>query len=151
MDETQTQRQAQAATQAGPETSGVAGTDGVAGTAEATDAADADAAEATEPHEPSDTERAARDRVRRRAAGMTHHETAAALEAAQEAAEAAGGTTMRADEEARATVSEWQRITDVLFDHGGPYFPDTDAFVQGQLTARGNRRRAAAEPDRKPA
>ncbi|MGW6952910.1 hypothetical protein [Streptomyces xanthophaeus] len=131
---------------------GVAGMDGAAGTAEATDAADADAAEATEPHEPSDAERAARDRVRRRAAGMTHHETAAALEAAQEAAEAAGdAATLRADEEARATVSEWQRITDVLFDHGGPYSPDTDAFVQGQLTARGNRRRAAAEPDRKPA
>ncbi|MGW7140134.1 hypothetical protein [Streptomyces xanthophaeus] len=129
----------------------MAGMDGVAGTAEATDAAEADAAEATEPHEPSDAERAARDRVRRRAAGMTHHETAAALEAAQEAAEAAGDTTMHADEEARATVSEWQRITDVLFDHGGPYSPDTDAFVQGQLTARRNRRRAAAEPDRKPA
>ncbi|MEU9104377.1 hypothetical protein AB0D54_08405 [Streptomyces xanthophaeus] len=106
----------------------------------------ADAAEATEPHEPSDAERAARDRVRRRAAGMTHHETAAALEAAE-----AAGATVRAEEEARATVSEWQRITDLLFDHGGPYSPDTDAFVQGQLTARGNRRRAAAEPDRKPA
>ncbi|WP_405679420.1 hypothetical protein [Streptomyces xanthophaeus] len=127
----------------------MAGMDGAARTAEATDAADADAAEATEPHEPSDAERAARDRVRRRAAGMTHHESAAALEAAQEAA--GDAATLRADEEARATVSEWQRITDVLFDHGGPYSPDTDAFVQGQLTARRNRRRAAAEPDRKPA
>ncbi|WP_199885331.1 hypothetical protein [Streptomyces sp. CB00455] len=93
-------------------------------------------AEAAEPHEPSPQERAARDRVRRQAGGMTHHETAEALEAAEDAA----GDLAAADAGTRAAVAEWQRITDVLFDHGGPYSPDTDAYVQGQLTARENRR-----------
>ncbi|MFD3548345.1 hypothetical protein ACFWUW_22555 [Streptomyces sp. NPDC058655] len=91
--------------------------------------------EAAEPHEPSDTERRERDRVRREATGMTHHETAAALEAAEEAA----GDLDGAGEAAVAAVAEWRRITDLLFDHGGPYAPHTDAFVQGQLTARENR------------
>ncbi|MEW2585000.1 hypothetical protein [Streptomyces virginiae] len=89
-----------------------------------------------EPHEPAPEERAARDRVRRRAEGMTHHQTADALEAAEEAA----GDLDTADTGTRAEVAEWRRITDVLFDHGGPYAPETDAFVQGQLTARKNRR-----------
>ncbi|MFC9815524.1 hypothetical protein ACFVJM_26010 [Streptomyces virginiae] len=89
-----------------------------------------------EPHEPTPEERAARDRVRRRAAGMTHHQTADALEAAEEAA----GDLDTADTGPRAEVAEWRRITDLLFDHGGPYAPETDAFVQGQLTARKNRR-----------
>ncbi|MEU3059612.1 hypothetical protein AB0P12_11985 [Streptomyces subrutilus] len=95
--------------------------------------------EATEAHEPSDAERAARDVVRRQAVGMTHHETAAALEAAEETA----GDLEGADDATLATVTEWQRITDLLVDHGGPYSPDTDAFVQGQLTARENRDQAA--------
>ncbi|WP_411103999.1 hypothetical protein [Streptomyces sp. cmx-4-9] len=90
-------------------------------------------------HEPTAGERAARDRVRQEATGMTHHETAAALEAAEDAV----GDPAQVDESALATVSEWQRITDLLFDHGGPYAPDMDAFVQGQLTARRNRRAAA--------
>ncbi|KOU43099.1 hypothetical protein ADK53_06630 [Streptomyces sp. WM6373] len=90
---------------------------------------------ANEPHEPTPEERAARDRVRRRATGMTHHQTADALEAAEEAA----GDLDTADTDTRAEVAEWRRITDVLFDHGGPYAPETDAYVQGQLTARKNR------------
>ncbi len=91
---------------------------------------------ANEPHEPTPEERAARERVRRQATGMTHHQAAEALEAAEEAAgdldTAAAGT--------RAEVAEWSRITDLLFDRGGPYTPQTDAYVQGQLTARKNHR-----------
>ncbi|MFF9984698.1 hypothetical protein [Streptomyces erythrochromogenes] len=99
-----------------------------------------DAATATnEPHEPTPEERAARDRVRRRATGMTHHQTADALEAAEESA----GDLDAADIRTRAEVAEWRRITDLLFDHGGPYAPETDAYVQGQLTARRNRRAAS--------
>ncbi|MFJ9549180.1 hypothetical protein [Streptomyces erythrochromogenes] len=99
-----------------------------------------DAATATnEPHEPTPEERAARDRVRRRATGMTHHQTADALEAAEESA----GDLDAADTRTRAEVAEWRRITDLLFDHGGPYTPETDAYVQGQLTARRNRRAAS--------
>ncbi|MFD3325443.1 hypothetical protein [Streptomyces sp. NPDC058701] len=97
--------------------------------------------EATRPHEPSEAERAARDRVRHTATGMTHHETAAALEAAEEAA----GDLDQADEDTAATVAEWRRITELLADHGGPYAPHTDAFVQGQLTARENLANAADE------
>ncbi|MER5872763.1 hypothetical protein [Streptomyces sp. NPDC002044] len=97
--------------------------------------------EATQPHEPSGAERAARDRVRRTATGMKHHETAAAQEAAEEAA----GDLERADEATAATVAEWRRITGLLVDHGGPYAPHTDAFVQGQMTARENRANAADE------
>ncbi|MDX6760000.1 MULTISPECIES: hypothetical protein [Streptomyces] len=100
-----------------------------------------DAATATnEPHEPTPEERAARDRVRRRATGMTHHQSADALEAAEEAA----GDLDAADTRTRAEVAEWRRITDLLFDHGGPYAPEADAYVQGQLTARRNRRAAKA-------
>ncbi|WP_405428225.1 hypothetical protein [Streptomyces erythrochromogenes] len=99
-----------------------------------------DAVTATnEPHEPTPEERAARDRVRRRATGMTHHQTADALEAAEESA----GDLDTADIRTRAEVAEWRRITDLLFDHGGPYAPETDAYVQGQLTARRNRRAAS--------
>ncbi|WP_328302890.1 hypothetical protein OG389_34225 [Streptomyces sp. NBC_00435] len=91
---------------------------------------------ANEPHVPSDAERAARAQVRERATGLTHHETAAALEAAEAAAEEASGDLESADDATRASVAEWRRITDLLFDHGGPYSPDIDAFVQGQLAAR---------------
>ncbi len=93
-----------------------------------------DTAPMNDPHEPTPEERRARDLVRRRAEGMTHHQTAEALEAA----EATGGLEA-ADAGTRAEVAEWRRITDLLFDHGGPYTPETDAYVQGQLTARRNR------------
>ncbi|MEV6954473.1 hypothetical protein [Streptomyces sp. NPDC051183] len=90
----------------------------------------------TEPHVPSADERAARDRVREQATGLSHHE----VEAALEAAEAAAGDLDRADDRTVAAVVEWQRIADLLFDHGGPYSPDADAYVQGQLAARRNHR-----------
>ncbi|MFF3210034.1 hypothetical protein ACFYYB_05185 [Streptomyces sp. NPDC002886] len=92
---------------------------------------------ANEPHTPSDAERAARAEVRARATGLTHHDAELALEAAEATAtEAAGGDLEDADAATRATVAEWRRITELLFDHRGPYSPDTDAFFQGQLTAR---------------
>ncbi|GHB66504.1 hypothetical protein GCM10010347_40820 [Streptomyces cirratus] len=84
-----------------------------------------------EPHEPTPDEITARDRVRAEATGMTHHQTAAALERA-EAAVADG-----ADASTRAALAEWRRITDLLADHGGPYTPEADPYAQGQLTARG--------------
>lgn len=98
---------------------------------------------ANEPHAPSDAERAARARVREQATGLTHHDTEAALEAAEAAAEEASGDLENADAGTRAALAEWRRITELLFDHGGPYSPGTDAFVQGQLTAR----EAHADPE----
>ncbi|MEU3723242.1 hypothetical protein [Streptomyces sp. NPDC031705] len=89
-----------------------------------------------EAHEPTPEEHAAVDRVRRRATGMTHHQASEALEALEETA---GDDPSAADAGTRAEVAEWQRITDLLYDHGGPYTPDSDAYVQGQLTARENR------------
>ncbi|MFF1410480.1 hypothetical protein ACFVX6_11960 [Streptomyces sp. NPDC058289] len=91
---------------------------------------------ANEPHVPSDAERAARARVREQATGLTHHQAEEALEAGEAAAVEAAGDLESADAPTRAAVAEWRRITELLFDHGGPYSPDTDAFVQGQLTAR---------------
>lgn len=88
---------------------------------------------AAEPHVPTPEERAARERVRRRATGMAHHEAAEALKATEE-----GAADPEADAGAAAEIAEWQRITDLLYDHGGPYAPETDAYVQGQLAARRN-------------
>ncbi|MEV7559011.1 hypothetical protein [Streptomyces sp. NPDC089795] len=91
---------------------------------------------ALEPHEPADAEIAAREKVRDRATGLTHHEAQATLEAVL----AAAGDLESADASVRAEAAEWQRISELLFDHGGPYSPDTDAYVQGQLTAREHHR-----------
>ncbi|MEU7063968.1 hypothetical protein ACIA6C_20460 [Streptomyces sp. NPDC051578] len=90
---------------------------------------------ALEPHEPSPGEIEARDRVRAEATGMTHHQTAAALERAEDAV--AGGDGADADASTRAALAEWRRITDLLADHGGPYTPEADPYAQGQLSARG--------------
>ncbi|WP_327263513.1 hypothetical protein OG444_20325 [Streptomyces sp. NBC_01232] len=87
---------------------------------------------ALEPHEPSAAEVEARRRVRERATGMTHHRAQAALETVL----ADAGDLESAAAAVRAEAAEWQRITDLLLDHGGPYAPETDAYVQGQLTAR---------------
>ncbi|MFJ5549436.1 hypothetical protein [Streptomyces sp. NPDC093225] len=91
-----------------------------------------DPATVGEPHEPTPAEHEARDRVRRRATGMTHHQAAGALDEARHAA----GDLADADAGTAAEVAEWQRITDLLFDHGGPYSVEADAYVQGELTAR---------------
>ncbi|MFF3012862.1 hypothetical protein [Streptomyces sp. NPDC057939] len=79
---------------------------------------------AQEPHVPAPGERAVRDRVCDEATGMDHHEAHEALEAARDA---------DADP---AVVAEWQRITEHLEAHGGPYSPDSDPFAQGRLAAR---------------
>lgn len=85
-----------------------------------------------EPHEPSPGEVAARNRVRREAVGMTHHQAAAALERVQAAFDSAA----EADAPLRAALAEWHRITGLLAGHGGPYTPEADPYAQGQLTAR---------------
>ncbi|MEU7553441.1 hypothetical protein AB0B01_14030 [Streptomyces sp. NPDC044571] len=103
---------------------------------EQTEEAEAGIEAALEPHEPAPGEIAARDRVRAEATGMTHHQAAAALEKALEAV----GDWSQADASVRAAIAEWQRVTDLTLDHGGPYTPDTDAYVQGQLTARSRHR-----------
>ncbi|MFJ6720881.1 hypothetical protein [Streptomyces sp. NPDC091259] len=87
---------------------------------------------ALEPHEPTPGEVAARDRVRAEATGMTHHQAAAALDRALHAVGDAAGV----DAPTRAALAEWQRITDLLVDHGGPYTPEADPYAQGQLSAR---------------
>ncbi|MFD4743424.1 hypothetical protein ACFWNR_35000 [Streptomyces virginiae] len=101
-----------------------------------TDDAEAVLEAALEPHEPAHAEIEARRRVRERATGLTHHEARAALEAVL----ADAGDLESADASVRAEAAEWQRIGDLLFDHGGPYAPETDAYVQGQLTAREHHR-----------
>ncbi|MFJ3517228.1 MULTISPECIES: hypothetical protein [unclassified Streptomyces] len=97
-----------------------------------TDDAEAALEAALEPHEPASAEIAAREHVRKRATGLNHHEAQAALETVL----ADAGDLEPADAAVRAEAAEWQRITDLLLDHGGPYAPETDAYVQGQLTAR---------------
>ncbi|MFI0967982.1 hypothetical protein ACH4S8_42550 [Streptomyces sp. NPDC021080] len=94
--------------------------------------------------EPSEREHAVWDRVRRAATGMNHHQAKAALGAARKAVEdtsADGGTTA----DTRTEADEWERITDALADHAGPYDPATDPFVQGQLAARSHRAPPARE------
>ncbi|MEV7616514.1 hypothetical protein [Streptomyces sp. NPDC089799] len=79
---------------------------------------------AHEPHDPAPGEPTVIDRVRGKATGMHHHEAETALEAAREEA---------ADPVA---VAEWERIEEHLAAHSGPYAPDSDPYVQGQLAAR---------------
>ncbi|MEU8773228.1 hypothetical protein [Streptomyces sp. NPDC048606] len=104
------------------------------GTGAGTDAEAVEAAQ--EPHDPAPGEREALDRVRAEAAGMRHHE-------AEEALEAARGAGAEA-----AVVAEWQRLTDHLAVHGGPYAPESDPFVQGQLAARAHHAEDDADTDR---
>ncbi|MFD8981378.1 hypothetical protein [Streptomyces sp. NPDC059564] len=108
------------------EAAGATASEAPAASAEAAFEAASEAAveAAAEPHDPVPGERAARDRVRAEATGMTHHEAEAALEAAR----TAGAPP--------AAVAEWQRVEEHLVDHGGPYAPESDPYVQGQLTAR---------------
>ncbi|MEU1042456.1 hypothetical protein ACFYP4_21550 [Streptomyces sp. NPDC005551] len=84
---------------------------------------------------PTGEERAAWEDVRRRATGMSHHESKAARDAARHAAKSdalTDGETARAD----AEVEEWERVTDALADHAGTYDPEIDPFVQGEKAAR---------------
>jgi hypothetical protein len=95
--------------------------------------------------EPSEREHAVWDRVRRAATGMNHHEAKAALGHAREAAEDSSSPTGRQALDARTEAAEWERITDTLADHAGPYDPAADPFVQGRLAARTHRARRAAQ------
>ncbi|MFF2512594.1 hypothetical protein [Streptomyces sp. NPDC058086] len=88
--------------------------------------------------EPSDEERAAWARVRRSATGMGHHEARSALAIALKAARS-GGLTGRGAVVARAETEEWERVTETLADHAGPYEPADDPFVQGEQDARDGR------------
>jgi hypothetical protein len=84
---------------------------------------------------PTGDERAAWEDVRRRATGMSHHESKAARDAARHAARShslTGGEAVRAE----AEVEEWERVTDALADHAGTYDPEIDPFVQGEKAAR---------------
>lgn len=92
----------------------------------------------------SSSQKAGRASVRQRAEGMTHHQVAAALDEAKEADGSAD------DERGAAEIAEWERIEELLADHDGPYDPDSDPFLQGELTARAGRQ-AAESKDRTPA
>jgi hypothetical protein len=84
---------------------------------------------------PTGDERAAWEDVRRRATGMSHHESKAARDAARHAARSrtlTGDAAVRAN----AEVEEWERVTDALADHAGTYDPEIDPFVQGEKAAR---------------
>lgn len=87
----------------------------------------------------SSSQKAGRASVRQRAQGMTHHQVAAALDEAKEA----GGPAD--DERGSAEIAEWERIEELLADHDGPYDPDSDPFVQGELTARAGREAAESK------
>ncbi|MDA5284351.1 hypothetical protein [Streptomyces sp. Isolate_45] len=95
---------------------------------------EAEVAAAQEPHVPAPGERAARDGVCAEATGLAHHEAHEALEAAREAG---------ADP---AVVAEWQRITEHLEAHGGPYTPESDPFAQGRRAARAHHAEGAQAP-----
>ncbi|WP_424215157.1 hypothetical protein ACN20G_25555 [Streptomyces sp. BI20] len=78
---------------------------------------------------PGPAEHAQVDRVRATARGLDHERAEEALEQA------------RAREDPAPVVEEWERIVETLTTHRGPYDPDVDPFVQGQLAGRENRAR----------
>ncbi|MEV6653618.1 hypothetical protein [Streptomyces sp. NPDC051219] len=86
---------------------------------------------------PTDAERALWSSIRKQASGKSHREVKAALEAAKGEA----GRTPQTDGGrcARAQIDEWERILETLADHDGPYDPDADPFVQGQLMGQHDR------------
>lgn len=85
------------------------------------------------PVPPPENEEAARAEVRRRAQGLTHHQVKAALKDAR--------SRLSDDPRGSAELEEWVRIVRLLADQAGPYDPDTDAFLQGELAARADRGR----------
>ncbi|MEU3460570.1 hypothetical protein ABZ721_11515 [Streptomyces sp. NPDC006733] len=84
-----------------------------------------------------DEAQAVRTAIRGAARGMAHHEAEEALEKAR--SEETGGEGGDEDGAVSPAVEEWERIVDLLTTHAGPYDPDTDPFVQGELTAQANR------------
>ncbi|MCM2423520.1 hypothetical protein [Streptomyces sp. RKAG293] len=93
-----------------------------------------------------DEAHAVRSSVRRAARGMAHHEAEEELEKAQSEEDGGkqGGEQGEDGEDGPISpaVEEWERIVDLLTTHAGPYDPDSDPFVQGELTAHANRKAA---------
>ncbi|MFI6530168.1 hypothetical protein [Streptomyces uncialis] len=99
------------------------------------------------PRRPMDWAKVGRTAVRRRAAGMTAAEAAAALENAElEQHLDRDREDLAGDERGPAEVAEWRRIAQFLGSAGGVYDPAADAVVQDGLAA--DRRAEAAEQQR---
>lgn len=110
-----------------------------------TPGADADRAPSTDP---VDEAQAVRNAIRRTARDMAHHEAEEELEKARSedsGGEGDGEDGAGEDGPVSPAVEEWERIVTLLTTHAGPYDPDTDPFVQGELTAQANRAAARAE------
>lgn len=99
--------------------------------------------------DPVDEAQAVRNAIRRTARGMAHHEAEEELERARSADTGGddGGKDGGEDGPVGPAVEEWERIVDLLTTHAGPYDPDTDPFVQGELTAQANQAAARQTED----
>ncbi|MEV8565902.1 hypothetical protein AB0436_10040 [Streptomyces sp. NPDC051322] len=99
-----------------------------------------------------DEEKAGRAEVRTQARGLTHHQVKAAFKEAQSQLPEDPADDEKTDgaARARAELEEWRRIARLLADQAGPYDPDTDAFLQGELAAEADREAAERGPRRSP-
>ena len=88
-----------------------------------------------------DDEKAGRAAVRMRARGLTHHQVKAAFKEARSRLPEDPAEDGKTDgvARARAELEEWRRIARLLADEAGPYDPDTDAFLQGELAGEADR------------
>ncbi|MFG2097315.1 hypothetical protein [Streptomyces sp. NPDC048612] len=102
---------------------------------------------AAAPRQPVDQAKIGRRSVRRRAAGMTATEAAAALEDAllQQHMDR-DREDLADDERCPAEVAEWERIAQLLATTDGVYDPESDAVVRDELAA--DRRAEEAEQQR---
>ncbi|MEW1551856.1 hypothetical protein [Streptomyces tsukubensis] len=99
------------------------------------------------PRRSVDPAKTGRGWVRRRAAGMTADEAAAALEDAELTQHInRDREDLAGDTRGPAEIAEWQRITALLRSAGGVYDPAGDAVVQDELAA--DRRAEEAEQQR---
>ncbi|MEU2357900.1 hypothetical protein ABZ599_33825 [Streptomyces misionensis] len=103
---------------------------------------------AAAPRQPVDQAKVGRRSVRRRAAGMTATEAAAALEEARlQQHMDRDREDLAGNERGPAEVAEWERIALLLDTTGGVYDPETDAVVQDEFAA--DQRAAQAEQQRR--